>query len=130
MGYALKKLKIHIQITFLVSNIYYIPIMTDLAPFNLSPQEPGSSAYVQLKTWIEELSSYEHELTMKIASLLQMARKQYTRATNATSATNAMLRHYKTLLSDIRQIKEMFEGQRYDIASDNPSERPSKRVAR
>lgn len=120
--HSIIKLKIPVQITFLVSN--YRPIMTALAPFKLSPQKPESSTYSQLKIWIEELSSYEHELTMKIASLSQILRKQ------CTPAVGVMMRHYRTLLSDIRRIKEMFEGQKYDIASDESSERPSKRAAR
>lgn len=98
--------------------------MASFAPFKLSPQERGTSTYAQLKIWIDELSSYEHELTMEIASLSQMVRKQY------TAAASSMVRHYRTLLRDVRQIREMFEEQKYDIRSDDTSERPSKRAAR
>lgn len=98
--------------------------MASFAPFKLSLQEPGNSSFTQLKIWIDELDSYEHELLMEIKRLSQMVRKQY------TAAASAVVRHYKALLSDVKQIKEMFERQENDIKPNDSSKHPLKRVAR
>lgn len=77
--------------------------------FKLSSRDPRNSSSAQLKIWIDELSSYEHELLMEIAYLSRMVRKRY------TPVASAAVQHYKTLLSDIRQIREMFEIQEINI---------------
>lgn len=98
--------------------------MASSASFKLSPQEPGRGTLVQLEIWLDELGSYEHELSTEMSCLGQMVRRQY------SHSASAAVRQYRELLGDVRHIKEMFERRKHDIKSHESSERPAKRAAR